>query len=136
MNEITTAIYALLAADSALVALIGSYAGVPKIFAVAPAPRGCDLPTVVFTLIGGDSDGSKTTKARVLTFQISVFVDKIGSRKLADQIAERIIQLLHRVDIATTSFYSIIASCEIGVELTENWAYHTTLSYTINFREK
>lgn len=112
MSVLTQAIYEVLAADAALTALLGTYAGEPAIFTTDPAPGDAALPYVVTAgEVAQAPFDTKTTLGRTITRDVRCYTAATGSAVTVEAIAERVRFLLHRAPISITDYEWILAEC-------------------------
>ncbi len=117
MNALTAAIYAQLAGDTTLAAMLAMYKGASAIISADPVPFDVTRPYVVIRgAMHDESFGGKVddTTGREVHLDIAAYTDATGSSAAIDSIAERIRALLHKVPLTVGSFNNLIAQCTAG----------------------
>jgi len=124
MNALTQAIFNQLSGDSALAAMLASYAGGPAIFSSDPVPLDAALPYVCWSGAIHDAPfGGKAENAtgREIRLDIRIYAQgtleadgSSSSSKAIDDIAERVRALLHDVPLTVAGYTNIIAQCMAG----------------------
>lgn len=121
---ITAAIYARLAGDATLVALLNTYRGAPAVFTTDPAPGDAVLPYIV---TGGEVAqtpfDTKTTRGRTFFRDVRCYAAASGSAATVEAIAERVRELLHRQSLEIAGFVWILAECSGPIAADEQDAY-------------
>ena len=127
--ELTAAVYARLAGDATLVALLASYRGAPAIFTTDPAPGDAALPYIVS---GGEFAQrpyeAKNLRGREVFRNLRCYSAAGGSATTVEAIAERVRALLHRHKLAIDGFETWVADVTGPVTADEADAYGRIVS--------
>jgi hypothetical protein len=135
--NITAAIYAKLAADATLTALLSTYEGEPAIFTAQPVPELAAFPYIV---TAGDVAqapfDTKTTRGRTITRDVRCYTAASGSAVTVEAIAERVRALLHRQALAVTDHTWLMSECSGPIEADEQDAYGRIVTVQITVEEE
>ena len=136
MGAITEAIYAVLAGDATLTALLATYGGEPAIFTTDPAPGDATLPYIVSAgEVAQTAWDTKTTRGRVAVRDVRCYTDATGSAVVVETIAERVRALLHRQTLTISDFVCVIAECAGPVVADGPDAYGRIVSVRLSMEE-
>lgn len=136
MDELTRALYNLLAGDATLTAMLNTYGGDPAIFTVDPAPGDATLPYVITAGSVADNPfDTKTTLGRTVMRDVRCYTAASGSASTVERIAKRVRQLLHRRAFEIEGFVWIMASCSGPIQADEQDAYGRIVTVTLTMEE-
>ncbi|HUW11704.1 MAG TPA: DUF3168 domain-containing protein [Anaerolineae bacterium] len=124
MGALTAAIYARLAGDATLTALLASYGSNPAIFTVDPAPDNATLPYLVTA--GEVSQApfeAKNRGGREVRRDVRCYTERDDSAVTIEAIAERVRALLHRQPLDIDGFENWVAECLGPIVADEEDAY-------------
>lgn len=113
MRALSAALFARLAGDATLIALLGTTAGVASIFAKRPIPAGAGYPLVISTTIVGDTPADlMVSEGRAIQRDIAVYGKAATDFDKVQDAAERIRALFHRrpLIIAGHQVVSVLAT--------------------------
>jgi hypothetical protein len=110
-------VYDRMASDAVLVALLATFDGeslgdVPAIFLDMPyVPDTAQLPYVwSYGNVGDSPDDTKVDRGNEISFDIGCYTENLGNKQLVTEIAERVVFLFHRHELAITGATTVIAS--------------------------
>ena len=136
MSALTAALYALLAGDATLTALLSTYGSAPAIFTTDPAPGDAELPYIVTAgAVSQSPFDTKTTRGRDVVRDVRCYASASGSAIVVEAIAERVRALLHRQELAIDGFSWVWASCSGPIGADEPDAYGRIVSVRLTVEE-
>jgi hypothetical protein len=136
LPRLETAIYAKLAANTDLTAIVGTVGGLVQIYNVRP-PAIATHPYVVFQIISGGPDN--LTRRETLTQRVQVTCVSAASHTQAHNMADEVYQALHRQEmtLAGWSNYKCLCISQITDEdvFDQEHFYRKMLDFSIAFSD-
>lgn len=137
MSILTQAIYAKLAGDPDLIAMLASYNDLPAIFTVDPAPGDASLPYIVTAgEVAQSPFDTKTTQGRRLVRDVRCYAHADGSAVVIEAIAERVRALLHRQKIEIDGYRWLISDVAGPIVADEPDHYGRVLSLSLTAQKE
>jgi len=131
MNVIEAGLYTALAADTALIAELGSTAIYSR-----HAPQGAAMPFVIFNHAGGGHENLTPSDTQSHVYLVKAVASEAQGAKKAGTIDALIIGALHKQALTVTGYTNFYMAAEEEVQLTETsgeggFIYHTGHYYRI-----
>ena len=137
MSLVVSAIYARLAGDATLTALLGTYRGAPCIFTGQIIPGAAPRPLIHTPGEFGAIEDTKDFTGRRIIRDVFVYADDTGSSLLIDTIAERVRTLLHRQTLTVESQVNWLALADPpGIAPTDDTLQGRVISVTLGLYEE
>ena len=112
IENVISGINTTLRADSTLTAKLGTYLTAPCIFSGHVVPSGAPRPYIHIRFpIGLEDFVSKDLRGWDVTLEILIVSDKLESGELAYEIADLVLEDLHRADLTIPSEAHIFTEC-------------------------